>query len=470
MRNFIHDDFMLQSRQAKELYHIYAEEMPIFDYHCHLSPKEIAEDKMYSSITELWLGGDHYKWRALRSNGVGEEFITGSASDEEKFTKWAGTLPYCLGNPLYHWSQLELKRYFGIDTLLGPETSKEVWEKCNEMLKGKAFSARSLITRSKVKALCTTDDPADTLEYHEAIAALPDFKTKVLPSFRPDRAINIEAISFSDYIGELGRSAGIEITDYSRLKEALSARIRHFHKVGCRVSDHGLEPPVFEKTSEDEAAGIFGRMLSGQPVSDMDIRKYKTDLMIFLGSEYNRLGWVMQLHIGTLRSLSSRQLKCLGPNTGFDAMGDGSIAIPVAALLDSLDATGQLPKTILYCINPKDNEVLATIIGAFQDGKTPGKIQFGSGWWFNDQKDGMVRQMTALANVGLLSRFVGMLTDSRSFISYTRHEYFRRILCDMLGEWMERGELPDDMELVGGMVRNICYNNAKDYFGIELVE
>ncbi|HPT88623.1 MAG TPA: glucuronate isomerase [Bacillota bacterium] len=465
MKAFMDENFLLSNDTAVTLYHQYAKEMPIYDYHCHISPKEIAENKKYRNITEIWLGGDHYKWRAMRSNGVPEKYITGDASDKEKFMKWAETMPNCIGNPLYHWTHLELKRYFGIDKLLSPETAEEIWEKCNAVLEH--LTVRDIIKKSNVKLICTTDDPTDTLEYHKAIAEDKTFDVKVLPAFRPDKSFNIEKEGFKEWIAKLGQVVGFEIKTFDDLTKALKARLEYFHEVGCRVSDHALDPVVFEPGTADEATVILQKGLKGEALTETEIKKYKTQVMLFLGREYARLGWAMQLHIGTIRNNNSRMMRLLGPDTGFDAIADYTYGESLAKFLDALDSTDQLPKTILYTLNPRDNEMLGTIIGCFQGG-IPGKMQFGSGWWFNDQKDGMIRQMVALANLGLLSRFVGMLTDSRSFLSYTRHEYFRRILCNLLGEWVENGEAPNDMKLLGEMVQNICYNNAKNYFGIEL--
>lgn len=468
MKAFMDENFLLTNETAVKLYHEYAKDMPIFDYHCHLSPKEIAENKKYRNITEVWLGGDHYKWRALRSNGVEERYITGDASDKEKFLKWAETMPECIGNPLYHWTHLELKRYFGIDKLLSPETAEEIWEKCNELLQKEEFTARGLIQRSNVKALTTTDDPADTLEYHIALAKDKTFDVKVLPAFRPDKSFNIDKPGFAEWIAKLGTVIGKEIKTFADLKAALQQRIDFFHEVGCRISDHAQDPVVFEDGTEEEANAILQKGLKGEGITEQEVKKYKAQVMLFLGREYAKHGWVMQLHIGTIRNNSSRMFKLLGPDTGFDAIGDHVFAEALSRFLNKLDETNELPKTILYCLNPRDNEVLGTIIGCFQGGGIPGKMQFGSGWWFNDQKDGMIRQMVALSNLGLLSRFVGMLTDSRSFLSYTRHEYFRRILCNLLGEWVEAGEVPNDSKLLGSMVQNICFTNAKNYFGIEM--
>lgn len=467
MKPFMDENFILNNETAQTLYHHYAKEMPIYDYHCHLNPKEIAENKRYRNITEIWLGGDHYKWRAMRSNGVPEKYITGDAPDKEKFLKWAETMPQCIGNPLYHWTHLELKRYFGIDKLLSPETAEEIWEACNAKLQQDEFTARSLILRSNVKVICTTDDPADTLEYHQAIANDPSFTVKVLPAFRPDKSFNIEKDGFREWLNKLGEVTNTTITDFEALKTALTQRLEFFHQTGCRISDHALDPIYYKEGSDAEASAILKKALNGGELSEIEIQKYKTSVLVFLGKEYARLGWVMQLHLGTIRNNNQRMMKLLGPDTGFDAIADYTIAEPLTKFLSALDENDQLPKTILYCLNPRDNELLGTIMGCFQGGGIPGKIQFGSGWWFNDQKDGMIRQMIALSNLGLLSRFVGMLTDSRSFLSYTRHEYFRRILCNLIGEWVEAGEAPNDLNLLGKIVQDISFNNAKNYFGIE---
>lgn len=468
MKQFMDEDFLLNNHTAVKLYQNYAKEMPLFDYHCHLSPKEIAENKSYRNITEIWLGGDHYKWRAMRSNGVEEKYITGEAVDKEKFIKWAETMPYCIGNPLYHWTHLELKRYFGIEKLLSPETAEEIWEKCNQALQSGNFTARSLIKRSNVKVLCTTDDPIDSLEYHIAIAKDKTFDVKVLPAFRPDKGINIEREGFTDWINKLGKITGIEIKTFEDLSDALVQRIEFFHNIGCRLSDHALDVIEYSEGTDVEVTSILQKALDGKALDKIEVEKFKTRVVLLLGKQYSRLGWTMQIHTGCIRNNNKRMMKLIGPDTGFDSIGDNVFAQALAIFLNKLDETDELPKTILYSLNPRDNEVLGTIIGCFQSGGIPGKIQFGSGWWFNDQKDGMIRQMTALANLGLLSRFVGMLTDSRSFLSYTRHEYFRRILCNLVGEWVENGEFPNDMKLLGSMVQDICFDNAKRYFGIEI--
>jgi glucuronate isomerase len=468
MKSFMDENFLLTNKTAEKLYHDYAKDMPIFDYHCHLNPKEIKDNKRYRNITEIWLGGDHYKWRAMRSNGIDEKYITGDAPDKDKFMKWAETMPNCIGNPLYHWTHLELKRFFGINELLSPQTAEVIWNKCNEMLAKDEFTARGLIKRSNVKVICTTDDPADSLEDHIALAADESFDVKVLPAFRPDKSFNIEKAGFVEWIEKLGKVVDQEIQTFSNLKDALKQRLDFFHKVGCRVSDHALDPIVFEESSEEETTAILQKALNGEPLTEFEIKKYKTQIMVFLGKQYARLNWTMQIHIGTIRNNSKRMMRLLGPDTGFDATADYTFAEALSKFLDKLDDTDELPKTILYCLNPRDNDVLGTIIGCFQGGGIPGKIQVGSGWWFNDQKDGMTKQIVSLSNLGLLSRFVGMLTDSRSFLSYTRHEYFRRILCNIIGEWVESGEAPNDFELLGSMVKNICFTNAKEYFGIKI--
>lgn len=459
------EDFMLQSKTAKTLYHDYAEKMPIIDYHCHLNPKEIAENKRYRNITEIWLGGDHYKWRAIRSNGIDEKYITGNSDDKQKFMKWAETMPYLIGNPLYHWTHLELKRFFGIDRVLSPSSAEAIWEQCNDMLQRDDFSARSLIIRSNVETICTTDDPADTLEYHRLIRKDASFPVKVYPSFRPDKALNINMDGFRDYIAKLGLAANINISSVKDLKEALRNRLDYFSDNGCKVSDHGLEYAIYVHAAETEVEAIFQSVMNGKTLTQAEADRYRTHMLVFLGREYAKRGWVMQLHMGTIRNINSRMYRAIGPDTGFDAIGDSHQAKSLAAFLDALDSTGELPKTILYSLNPRDNETLATIMGSFQGTEAPGKVQLGSAWWFNDQKDGMEKQMKDLASLGLLRRFVGMLTDSRSFLSYTRHEYFRRILCNILGNWAENGEVYADMEMLGAMVQEICYYNAKNYFG-----
>lgn len=451
---FIHRDFMLGSVAARRLYHEYAKDLPIIDYHCHLSPKMIAENRRFKNITELFLGGDHYKWRAMRSYGVDEKYITGDADDYDKFLKWAETLPHCIGNPLYHWTHLELKRYFDIDDALSPKTADKIWKKTNEMLQGDDFTPQSLIARSGVEILCTTDDPADDLEYHRQIRE-SGFKVRVLPSFRPDKAVEIGRPEFVEYM----RGNGID--SFDGLLLWLRSRIEFFHRNGCRLSDHALGLVPY---AEGNPKAAFDKVMSGQIPDLHEQEIYKTAVLRFCAAEYAARGWAMQLHIGALRNNNSRMFDTLGPDTGFDSINDSGIAEPLSRLLDSLEKEDKLPKTILYNLNPKDNYVLAAMIGNFQKAPYKGKLQFGSGWWFNDQRDGMVAQMRALANLGVLGTFVGMLTDSRSFVSYPRHEYFRRILCDLIGGWVERGEYPKDYQTLGEIVQNICYYNAKNYF------
>ncbi|WP_053361743.1 glucuronate isomerase [Bacillus sp. FJAT-27251] len=463
MKNFMDETFLLSNDTAIELYNRFAKEMPIIDYHCHLSPKEIYENKTFKNIAEAWLYGDHYKWRAMRSNGIEEDFITGSASDYDKFLAWARTVPMSVGNPLYNWTHLELQRFFGIHDILNEKSAPMIWEKVNEKLAGDGFGARDLIRKSKVEVVCTTDDPVDSLEYHQKLAE-SDFDVKVLPSFRPDKGIEINRDGYVEWVKKLAEVSGVEIADYGDFLSALESRIEFFHSLGGRVSDHALDSMMYEEATLEEAKAVFAKGLNGEKVSLEEERKYKSYTLTFLGKQYARLGWAMQFHIHALRNNNTRMFNQLGPDTGFDSINDGQIAKPLSRLLDSLDREDALPKTILYSLNPNDNYVIGTMIGNFQGGGTAGKIQFGTAWWFNDQKDGMLEQMKALANLGLLSRFIGMLTDSRSFLSYTRHEYFRRLVCDLIGTWVENGEVPYDMELLGGIVEGICYRNAKEYF------
>lgn len=467
MRKFMDENFLLSNNTAIELYNDYAKDMPIIDYHCHLNPKEIFENKKFKNITEAWLYGDHYKWRAMRSNGIDEKFITGSASDYEKFMAWARTMPMTIGNPLYHWTHLELQRYFGIKDVLNEKTAPVIWEKINELLNGEDFGARDLIKKSNVKALCTTDDPTDSLEYHIKINKDTEFDVKVLPTFRPDKGLQINKDIFIAWVASLEKVSNMNIKNYDEFLKALQSRVEFFNEVGCRISDHGLDSIAYMDGSKEEVAEIFAKALKGQSASSDEESKYRTYTLQFLGRLYSKLGWTMQLHLAALRNNNTRMLKQLGPDTGFDSINDEKVAYSLSRLLDSLEVDNLLPKTILYTLNPKDNYVLSTMLGNFQGSQVPGKIQFGSAWWVLDSKEGMIEQMKILANTGLLSRFVGMLTDSRSFLSYTRHEYFRRILCNLLGEWVENGEVPDDMELLGNMVQGICYNNARGYFGID---
>jgi len=462
MKPFIHEEFMLPNEIAKKLYHDHAEKMPIIDYHCHLDPKDIYEDKKFRNLAEAWLSGDHYKWRLMRANGVTEDYITGNQPDYQKFEKWAETVQILLGNPLYHWTHFELKRFFGIDELLNPKTAKSIYERVNAQLE--TLTARKMIEMSNVDTICTTDDPLDRLEWHEKIAADPTFHTKVLPSFRPDKSINIELSWFADWIGRLGTTVGYEINSLVSLKNALISRIDHFHQHGCRLSDHGLDVIVYDDATEEEVAAIFQKRLNKLPLTKLEIAKYKGHLLVFFGREYAKRGWVQQYHIGAVRNVSQRMFEKIGPDTGFDAMNDGLFAIALSRLLNALDLTGELPKTIIYTLNPRDFEVAITLMQTFQGGGIPGKIQFGAAWWFLDTIDGMTKQIKALGNNGLLARFVGMLTDSRSLLSYPRHEYFRRILCQFIAEQVMLGYFPDDEELLGQMVEDICYYNSKKYF------
>ena len=463
MKKFMCEDFLLSNETAKVLYHNHAKNMPIFDYHCHLIPSEIAEDKKYNNITEIWLYGDHYKWRAMRSFGIDEYYITGEATDFEKFKAFAKTMPYLIGNPIYHWSHLELKRYFGVDETLNENNAEEIWNKCNEVIQKSDFSARSIITKSNVKYIATTDDPADNLEHHIKIAKDENLDCEVRPTLRPDKAIKIGNEGFAEYIKVLGQTENTTITNYKELMEVLEKRVEFFVENGCTITDHALDRVYFKNTNEEEVNEIFIKAINGETLTQDEIEKYATLTMTNLGRIYHKHSMVMQLHIGALRNNNTRMFKKLGPDVGFDSIDDGEVAQPLSRLLDTLDGEDKLPKTILYCLNPKDNEVLGTMLGNFQGGGIAGKIQFGSGWWFNDQKDGMERQMMALSQLGLLSQFVGMVTDSRSFLSYTRHEYFRRILCNYIGGLVENGEYPADMDILGEIIENICYNNAVRY-------
>lgn len=464
MKKFMDENFLLQNQTAITLYHDYSKEMPIYDFHNHLSVKEIYEDVNYKNLTKIWLGGDHYKWRAMRTFGIDESYITGDQPDYEKFKKWAELMPYLIGNPLYHWTHLELQRYFGINTLLSPETCDSIWNSCNEMLGRDEFSVRNLLRQMNVKVLCTTDDPIDSLEYHKKLK--DEFEIKVMPTFRPDNGVHINRPEFVGYIKELSKVVGNEINSAADLKKALIERIHYFHKIGSRVSDHGMDRFLFTPCTDDEAENIFSKVMQKEEITGEELSKFEGNILIQLGKTYAELGWVMQIHIGALRNNSKRLFEKLGRDIGVDSIDDHSYAKDLSDFLNTLDYEEKLPKTILYCLNPKDNEVLATMAGNFQDGSFPGKIQFGSGWWFCDQKDGMERQMEALSQLGLISKFVGMLTDSRSFLSFPRHEYFRRILCNKLGSLVQNGEYPDDMDFLGKIIQDISYNNAKEYFNI----
>jgi len=467
LKKFMDENFLLSNPTAIDLYHNYAKDMPIIDYHCHINPKEIYENKKFNNITEAWLYGDHYKWRAMRSNGIDEKYITGDGSDYDKFIAWSKTIPMAIGNPLYHWTHLELQRFFGIYEPLDEDTAPLIWEKANTLLGGDGFKVRDLIKKSKVEVICSTDDPIDTLEYHIKLKQDESFEVKVLPTFRPDKGMEINADGFVSWVKDLEKISEININGYDEFLQALESRIKFFHSVGCRISDHGINNTVvYAEVSKEEATAIFKKALDGKAISIEEENKYKTYTFRFVAKHYYELGWTMQLHIAALRSNNTRMKEKLGADTGFDSIDDRSVAYPLSRLLDSLEKENSLPKTILYTLNPKDNYVLGTMIGNFQGDGIPGKIQFGAAWWFNDNKDGMIEQMKALANLGLLGRFVGMLTDSRSFLSYTRHEYFRRIACNLIGEWVENGEVPRNDKLLKRIVQGICYNNANEYFGV----
>ncbi len=455
MKTVINDDFLLDTAAAKRLYKNYAEGMPLIDYHCHLDPGQIAEDKRFSDVGELFLGGDHYKWRAMRVHGVPERFITGDASFREKFFAFADVLPLCAGNPLYHWTHLELKRYFGIDEALTSESAGRIFDRCSSLLATDGYSARGLMRKSNVKTVCTTDDPADSLDAHRGILE-SGFEIRVLPAFRPDKAVAISKDTFLPYIEKTGAQT------LSGLKAWLSSRMDHFASRGCRLSDHGLD---FIPFREGDADAVFSKALSGEKLTEEESEIYMTDMLLFLGREYSRRGWAMQLHFGTMRNNSTRAFRSLGPDTGFDAMKDGNNARKLSRLLDSLDSDGSLPRTILYSLNPNDLYMLGALAGCYAEEGVRTKIQLGSAWWFNDQKDGMEAHLRALSNLGVLGDFIGMLTDSRSFVSYTRHEYFRRILCSLVGRWVENGEYPDDEAALERIISGVCYRNAADYFG-----
>jgi len=465
---FLGEDFLLDTDTAVELYHGYAADLPIYDYHCHLPPADVAENRSFSSITEVWLGGDHYKWRALRANGVPERLVTGDGDEWARFEAWAATVPATIGNPLYQWTHLELRRYFGIDDILDPRTARSIYDRCNELVRSDEFRARRLMERMKVRLVCTTDDPTDDLAHHRAIADDSSFHIAVYPAFRPDKVFKLEdPKAWNSWIDSLAACSGRDISSFDDLVSAIESRVDYFHAAGCRLSDHGIEAP-FPIGSAAEVKETFRKARAGQTPNRGEIDGFAGAVMVELGRFYHARGWVMQIHLGAVRNNSRRMFGKLGPDTGYDAIGDFSVAKNLVAFLDELDSADELPKTILYNLNPRDNELLASIAGSFQDGKTPGKMQFGSGWWFNDQRDGMQRQMTALSNIGLLGRFVGMITDSRSFLSYPRHEYFRRVLCRLLGTWVKDGEIPDDKELLSRLIRDVCYENAVNYFGLNM--
>ena len=469
---FVHDDFLLQSKPARELYHGYAEAMPIIDYHCHLSPRQIAEDQRWENLTQVWLGGDHYKWRAMRSNGIDERFITGDATDREKFQKFVETMPYLLRNPLYDWSHLELARYFGIAELLSPATADSIWERANAKLRQPAFSARGLMTQSQVRLICTTDDPCDSLDDHlrlRAESANGKFSTRVLPAWRPDKALAIDRPEFwNAWLDRLGAAANVDVRTFDDLLAALQKRHDFFASVGCRLSDYGIETVYAEPCTDAPVRQVFAQARAGGRVSPEAVAQFRSAMLFECGRMDAAADWTWQIHYAAMRNNNTRMFQKLGPDTGFDSIGDWPVAQAMARLFDRLDQIDSLPRTILYTLNPRDNEILGTMLGNFQSGPIPGKMQFGSAWWFNDQKDGMTRQIEALSQLGLLSRFVGMLTDSRSFLSYTRHEYFRRILCNLLGNEIATGQIPDDIPWTGSIIQDICYRNAVRYFGFDL--
>ena len=468
MKAFMDKDFLLSTDTAKELYHGVAANVPILDYHCHINPQEIAEDRKFENITQVWLGGDHYKWRQMRSNGVDEYYITGDAPDREKFQKWAETLEKAIGNPLFHWSHLELQRYFGYTGILNSETAEEVWNLCNAKLQEDSMSVRNLIKQSGVTLICTTDDPADDLSWHKVIAADDTFDVKVLPAWRPDKAMNLEKPDYADYLAKLGEAAQMEIKTFADLKEALKKRLAFFESMGCCASDHALEYVMYVPASDEELEAIFAKRVNGEAITREEELKFKTAFMLFVGREYARMGWAMQLHYGCKRDNNVTMYNKLGPDTGYDCIKNYAPSSQTADFLNALISTNELPKTIIYSLNPNDDEAIGTILGCFQNSDAVGKIQQGSAWWFNDNKTGMIKQMTSLANLGLLGNFIGMLTDSRSFLSYSRHEYFRRILCDLIGTWVENGEYPKDMKNLEKIVKGISYNNAVRYFGFDL--
>ncbi len=464
MKFFLDEDFLLHTPTARKLYHDFARAMPIIDYHNHLPPQEIAANTVFANLTQLWLYGDHYKWRAMRANGVDESYCTGTKPDWEKFEKWAETVPYTMRNPLYHWTHLELKRYFGVTELLNLETAPAIYQTCNQLLQTPAYSVHNLLRKMNVQVLCTTDDPADTLEFHQAIAQ-SDLGIQVLPTFRPDKAMSIDdPAMFNDYVAKIEAVTNTSIATFVDYLTALKKRHDYFARLGCKLSDHGLEQIYAEDYTELELKNTFLKLRTGKALEPIEKLKFRSAMLVYFAQWDWEKGWTQQYHIGALRNTNSRMLKTLGPDTGWDSMGDFEQSRAMAKFLNSLDATNQLAQTIIYNLNPRDNEMIATMIGNFNDGSVAGKVQFGSGWWFLDQKDGMEKQMNALSNMGLLSRFVGMLTDSRSFLSFPRHEYFRRILCNLFGNDVENGELPNDIPWIGQLIQNICYYNAKQYF------
>ncbi|MGL5260660.1 MAG: glucuronate isomerase [Lachnospiraceae bacterium] len=468
MKQFMDKDFLLSNEVAKHLFHMYASKTPVLDYHCHINPEEIANDRHFDNITQIWLGGDHYKWRYMRSCGVDEHYITGDASDKEKFLMWAKVLGKAIGNPLYHWSHLELQRYFNFHGYLHEKNAEEVWNLCNDILRQETTSARSIIKNSNVTLICTTDDPIDSLMHHKAIAMDSSFDVHVLPTFRPDKAMNLEKTDYLEYLEKLSTASSVTITSFSKLKEAITERVTHFKENGCLISDHGLDFVMYEEYSDEEINAIFNKRLRYEPLSKLEIYKYKTAFMMFVGELYAKNDWTMQLHYGVKRDNNTSRFETQGPDTGYDCISNYAPSDQLANFLNALNNRSSLPRTILYSLNPIDNAVIGTILGCFQDSSTVSKIQHGSAWWFNDHKQGMQDQLISLANLGNLSGFVGMLTDSRSFLSYTRHEYFRRILCNFIGELVENGEYPNDEHLLEELVTGISYQNAIKYFKLPL--
>lgn len=468
MKQFLDENFLLKTKSAQRLFHEYAKDMPIIDYHCHLPPQQIAEDMQFENLTQAWLYGDHYKWRAMRSNGVDESYCTGNKSDFEKFQQWAATVPYTLRNPLYHWTHLELQRYFGVKDILNPDTAKKIYDHCTAKLQSPSHSVRNLIRQMNVKAICTTDDPVDTLEYHQKLKD-DGFEVPILPAFRPDNAMNVsDPQKFNDYIKKLEAITNITISSFDDFLYALQNRHDFFASMGCGVSDHGLEEIYAEDFTGSEIDAIFNKVHGGKHLNETEQRKFRSAMLIHFAEWDWEKGWVQQFHLGALRNNNSRALQQLGPDTGWDSIGDFSQSRSLAKFLDKLDTNNRLAKTVLYNLNPADNELMATMIGNFNDGSSAGKVQWGSAWWFLDQRDGMTKQINTLSNMGLLSRFIGMLTDSRSFLSFPRHEYFRRILCDLFGDEIENGELPNDMEWIGKIIQDICFNNNRNYFNWQL--
>lgn len=468
MKKFMDRDFLLTTETAKKLYHSIAEQLPVLDYHCHINPEEIAKDRKFENITQVWLGGDHYKWRQMRSNGIDEYYITGNAPDREKFQKWAETLEKAVGNPLYHWSHLELQRFFNYYGELNSDTAEEVWNTCNEKLQRDSMSVRNLIRSSHVTLICTTDDPSDDLKWHSILKEDKTFEVQVLPAWRPDRAMNLEKSDYLSYLEQLSEISAQKIRTFAELKAALLKRMNYFVQMGCRVSDHALDYVMYFPASDTEIEQIFKKRLEGQKVSEEEAAKFKTAFLLFLAPEYYRRNWTMQLHFGCRRDNNHNMYTKLGPDSGYDCISNYTPVDQMAGFLNAVNETGSFPRTILYSLNPTDDGVIGSLIGCFQDNGAIGKLQQGSAWWFNDNKTGMIRQMTSLANLGLLGNFIGMLTDSRSFLSYPRHEYFRRILCELIGEWVENGEYPNNMKNLEAIVKGISYNNAVRYFGFDL--